>query len=114
MTVDEAIAVFSAYSPEEKKEFLAQLMYELTVYARDNYEVGGEGLTNPQRVRRINEIQHRLSAFLRQLLREDSRRYPDDAIVRIVLEHPGDEGLAWQAMASFERAHRLTAGVGVS
>jgi hypothetical protein len=114
MNVDQAIAVFSAYSPDEKKEFLAQLMYELTVFARDGYEVGGEGLTDPQRVRRINEIQHCLSAFLGQLLRGDSRRYPDDSIVRIVLEHPGDDGLARQAMASFERAHRLTAGVSVS
>ncbi len=113
MNVDEAIAAFSAYSPDEKKEFLAQLMYELTVVARDSYEVGQEGLTDPRRVRVINEVQHCLSAFLRQLLRGDARRYPDDSIVRIVMEQSGDDHLAWHMAAAFERAHRLTAGVSV-
>jgi hypothetical protein len=114
MSIDEAIAVFSAYSSDEKKEFLAQLIYELTVVARDSYEAGQEGLTNPRRVRVINEVQHRLAAFLGQLLRGDERRHPDESLVKIVLEQSGDDGLAWQMAAAFERAHRLTAGVSVS
>ena len=40
MTTDEAIAVFSSCSSEEKKVFVAHLMHELTVVARDSYEVG--------------------------------------------------------------------------
>ena len=114
MTVDEAITVFSSYSAAEKKEFIAQLIYELTIVARDSYEVGQDGLTNPSRVRRINEVQHRLSAFLGKLLREDARRYPDETIVRIVLEQLADEGLAWDVAAAFESAHRVTAGARVS
>jgi hypothetical protein len=114
MTVDEAIAFFSAYSSDEKKDFLAVLMQELTIVARDSYEVGADGLTNPQRVRTINEVQHRLAGFLSKLLRADERRYPDETIVRIVLEQTGDDGLAWHMAMAFERAHRLTAGVSVS
>ena len=103
MIIDEAIAVFTSYSREEKKEFLAHLLYELTIVARDSYEVGRDGLSNPERVRRINEIQHRVSAFLWALLRDDARRYPDDFLVRIVLEHPDDDTLARQLNEAFAR-----------
>jgi hypothetical protein len=92
MTTDEAIAVFSSYSPGEKKEFLAQLMYELTVIMRgETYEYDGDGLTDPRRARLINEVQHRVSAFLWALLRDDARRYPDDVFVRLILGWGGDE-----------------------
>ena len=106
MTVDEAIAVFSSPSIEEKEEFLAQLMHELTVIARDSYEVGQDGLTNPQRVRRINEVQHRISAFLCALLRGDPQRYPDDVLLKIILEHPDDTILERQLSESFARLIR--------
>lgn len=114
MTADEAIAVFSSYTQSEKKEFLAQLMYELTIVVRDSYEVGADGLTNPQRVRRVNEVQHRLSAFLGKLLRDDPQRYPDDSLVRIVLEQTGDEILEQQMLAAFAHAHRLISAMSVS
>jgi hypothetical protein len=111
MTVDEAISAFSSYSAEEKKEFLAQLAYELTVVARGCYEVGGEGLIEPQRLRRVNEVQHRINAFLWALLRDDPRRYPDDVLIRIVLEQPDDEVLGRELRETFARmtTRRLTA-----
>jgi hypothetical protein len=111
MTVDENIALFISYSTDEKKEFVALLMYELTLVARDSYEVGQDGLTNPQRVRRINETQHRVSAYLLALLRDNPNRYPDDVLVRIVLEHQHDEALERQLNEAFARltARRLTA-----
>jgi hypothetical protein len=110
MTVDEAIAIFSSYSIEEKKEFLTHLMYELTILARDSYAAGEDGLTNPQRVRLINEVQHRVSAFLWALLRNDSQRYPDDVFIRIVLEWSDDVELTKQLNETFSRltAKRLT------
>ena len=111
MTVDEAISTFSSYSAEEKKEFLAQLSYELTVVARGCYEVETEGLAEPQRLRRINEVQHRVSAFLWALLRDDPRRYPDDVLIRIILEQPDDEVLRRELSKTFARmtARRLAA-----
>jgi hypothetical protein len=111
MTVEEAIATFSSFSPDEQKEFVAQLMYELTVVVRDSYEAGGDGLSAPPRVRRINEVQHRLAAHLGKLLRGDSERYPDDVLIRIALEHEGDAELEGQTRAAFAAAHRLTVGV---
>jgi hypothetical protein len=111
MKVDEAISIFLSYSAEEKKEFIAQMSYELTVVARGCYEVGTEDLTDPQRMRRINEVQHRVSAFLWALLRGDTERYPDDVLIRIILEHPDDELLAQELSETFARmtTRRLTA-----
>lgn len=111
MSVDEAISTFSSYSAEEKKEFLAQLSYELTVVARGCYEVGTEELTEPRRLRRLNEVQHRVTAFLWALLRDDPKRYPDDVLIRIVLEQPDDEVLRRELGKTFARmtARRLAA-----
>jgi hypothetical protein len=112
MTVDKDIAVFLSYSSEEKEEFLAALMYELTLIARDSYEAGQDGLTNPQRVRHINEVQHRLSAFLWALLRNDTQRFPDDVLVRMILERQGDDGLQKELAEAFARltTRRVTVG----
>ncbi|MGH9945302.1 MAG: hypothetical protein ACRD9R_23365 [Pyrinomonadaceae bacterium] len=111
MTVEEANVTFSSYSPGEKAEFLAGLMYEITIVARDSYEVGGDGLINAERMRRLNEVQHCLSAFLWALLRNDARRYPDDILLEIVLGPSDDAALDRQLSAAFGRmaAQRLTA-----
>lgn len=111
MTIDQAIDVFSSYSPEEKKEFLAQLSYELTLIARGGYEAGGDGLADPRFVRAVNEVQHRVSAFLWALLRDDPQRYPDDVFVKIILGRAGDESPGRQLSDAFARlaAQRLAA-----
>ncbi|MDT4896240.1 MAG: hypothetical protein QOH25_1317 [Acidobacteriota bacterium] len=103
MNADKAIAVFVSYSSKDKEEILAHLIHELTVIARDNYEVGHDGLTNPQRVRRINEVQHRISDFLCALLGNNPHRYPDDVLLRIILEHPDDSDLERQLGEAFTR-----------
>ena len=103
MTADKAIKVFLSYSSKDKEEFLAHLMHELTIIARDSYEVGQEGLINPQRVRRINEVQHRVSDLLCALLQNNPHRYPDDVLVRIILEHPEDSALERQLGEAFMR-----------
>jgi hypothetical protein len=103
MTAEKAINVFVSYSSKDKEEFLAHLIHELTIVARDTYEVGQDGLTNPQRMRRINEIQHRISDFLCALLHNNPHRYPDDVLVRIILEHSDDSELERQLSEAFAR-----------
>ena len=88
--VHHAIETFCKYSPQEKIEFLVQLAHALTILARDTYAVAEDGLTNPSRLRVMNEIQHRVTGFLMALRKNDAKRYPDDVLVRIILEHPED------------------------
>src|SRR5436853_3649579 len=83
MKVDQAIERLRSYAPEEQIDFLLDFAHELTIGARDTYAVGEEGLTDPARMRRINEVQHRILGFIIALRRNDARRYPEDTLVRI-------------------------------
>jgi len=47
--------------PQAKGSFLAKAAYELTVRARDTYEPGTRGVSEPERLRAINELMHRLT-----------------------------------------------------
>jgi len=58
----------AALNQDAKCLFLARLMHALTVVGRDSYTVQSEGLDRPEDLRRINEIQHRVSACLRDVL----------------------------------------------
>jgi hypothetical protein len=91
-----AIETFCQYSPQEKIDFLVQIAHALTILARDAYPVEDQGLTNPSRLRFINEIQHRVTGFVLALRKNDVKRYPDDVLVRIILEHPEDLDLQQQ------------------
>ena len=102
MNVHNASKTFSKYSPQEKAEFLLRLAHTLTVLARDTYEVGGDGLTEPSRLRRINELQHRVLSSLIALRKGDRKRYPDEVLVRFILEHPEDLELQRQLGAAFD------------
>ena len=43
-------------------------------------------MTDPSRLRCINELQHRVLRFLIALMKEDANRYPNDIFVRLILE----------------------------
>jgi hypothetical protein len=89
--------------PASQAETLARLAHELTVVARDTYEPGSLDLRDPQRLRRLNEIQHRVTGHLRALLADDPHRYPDDVLVAIILDEDDPE-LAGQVAYAFRRS----------
>lgn len=99
MKVDKAITTFCNMSREGQIAFLVSYAHWLTVVARDTYEAAAEGVTDPARLRRINEIQHRVTGHLQRLLDDDPERYPDDVLTTIIVSN-GDSGLMW----AFEQA----------
>lgn len=106
MTISSIEDIFVHESEQEKVEFLLELAHAMTIIARDSYEVDGEGLTDQQRLRRINEIQHRITGHLLALARPDTPRYPDDVLIRIIFDQADDPGLRRQL---FEIADRFLA-----
>ena len=94
---------FSALRPDQQATVLAKFGHELTIAARDTYVVGAPGLTAPDRLRAINETQHRVLGHIDALLTNRRDRYPDDVIIGILLTHE-DESLRAQAKMSLDRS----------
>ena len=55
-------------APEFAIRFLARLSCEITIAGRNSYEAGTDELINPKQLRRVNEVQNKVTACLSQLL----------------------------------------------
>jgi hypothetical protein len=105
MTVDEAAQVFSVLAPIEQVKFLALFAVNLTIVARDTYEFQAPGVRSPERLRAVNEIQHRVVQHIHSLLTAGEWRYSDDVLLSIMLAtDDNDEDLRGQAMWAFQDA----------
>ena len=76
--------LFSGLPISKQCVVLSLLAHELTIIMREHYELKNDGLDNPCRVRTLNELQHRITSHLSALLRNDSRRFPDEVIGNII------------------------------
>ena len=56
---------YLALSGDARLKWMARLLFALTVFARDTYTVGGLGFDDPERMRRFNELAHRVTTQLR-------------------------------------------------
>ena len=97
MDHDEAKHRFKNLHHEGQLRVLAIFGHNLTMVARDTYEVQAPGVRAPERLRAINEIQHRVFGHIRALTTADSRRYPDDVLLSIFFEI-GDEHLRLETL----------------
>lgn len=70
---------------KDKLLFLATLSHTLTIVGRNCYEAGTEELETPKQLRKINEIQHRVVACIRKLLKEQSKEAFESSIANWVL-----------------------------
>ena len=91
MKVEEIKDLFSDLSDIEKANFLARLAFELTIVARETYEVGTDNLEFPQEMRIINEIQHRILNYLSALLKNATDKnkfnsYGKEVLWSVILE----------------------------
>ena len=84
-TWEEEIQRFLALAGLARQKWLADLLFALTVFARDTYTVGGNGLDDPERMRRFNELMHRAVNQLRNEF-SGSRGMPDDVFGKMVSE----------------------------
>ena len=83
-------AQFTALSELEQARLLSLFAHELTLHARDGYEPGTERLSDPALLRRLNEVQHRVTAAIHDRLSSSRARYPDDVLVRLIAGSDAD------------------------
>lgn len=76
---------YAALNPAAQARCLARLACQLTIEARGTYIPQTEAIADPTRLRRMNELQHRITAQLSHVL-GNAERYPDLVFIEIVME----------------------------
>ena len=103
MNEDEIGRRYKSLSADEQLRVLPTFGHNLTIAARDTYEVRAPGIRATQQLHDMNEVQHRVFAHIVALLTVDAERYPDDVLLGILLEH-GDEHLRTLTLCALEDA----------
>src|SRR5262245_36807002 len=91
MNIQSEIEYFGELVTIDKGRFLTLLIHELAEEAKGTYGPGAEQVSDAAHLRFINELQHRLSRLVYQLLSEDPARPGDDVIVRMLLSPRADK-----------------------
>jgi hypothetical protein len=74
---NDEISRFSAMALEDKWRWHAALLFWITMLARDTYAVGGNSIEDPVRMRRFNELAHRVASQM-QTVAKGTSGVPDD------------------------------------
>jgi hypothetical protein len=91
---------------ECKARFLSQLAHLITVSARDTYEAGTERVIKPEQLRRINEIQHRITACLRDVIAENVEASFVESTAQCALVNSDEElndSMTWSWLTAKDR-----------
>ena len=103
MNLQSEIRNFCELSPLDKARFLVRFMYEMTLEARGFYSASGVHDIDPIKLRFINEIQHRLTRFVEQILIDDPARSADDVLLRLLLAPRGEKAIEELLQAAYAR-----------
>ena len=76
---------FLALSGGARQKWLMDLLFALTVFARDTYTVGGNSLDHPARMSRFNYLMHRTVTQLRNEI-SGSPGLPNDVFAKMLSE----------------------------
>jgi hypothetical protein len=109
MNLESEIRHFSEMSANEQARFLARFMYELTLEARNFYGPGGEQTIDANKLRFVNEIQHRLTRFIEQILIDDPARGADDVMLRLLLAPRAEKTIEALVHAAYVRTIQAVA-----
>jgi hypothetical protein len=103
MNLDSEIRHFEEMSSLEKSRLLARFMYELTLEARNYYGSGGDQPIDPNKLRFINEVQHRVTRFIEQILIDDPARSSDEMMLRLLLAPRAEKTIEALVHAAYTR-----------
>jgi len=109
MNIDSEIRHFSELSSLDQARFLARLMYELTLEARNFYAPGGLQQLDLNKLRFLNEIQHRLTRFMEQILIDDPARPSDEMMLKLLLAPRTEKSVENLVQAAYVRTIQAVA-----
>jgi hypothetical protein len=103
MNHDSDIRHFADMSSLEKSRLLAHFMYEMTLEARNFYAAGGDQPMDPHKLRFINEVQHRVTRFIEQILIDDPARPSDEVLLRLLLAPRAEKAIEGLVHSAYTR-----------
>lgn len=109
MNIDSEIKHFSDLSPLDQARFMTRFMYELTLEARNFYGPGGEQPIDANKLRFINEIQHRVTRFIEQILIDDPARPTNEVLLRLLLAPRAEKSVESLMQAAYVRTIQAVA-----
>lgn len=109
MNIESEIRHFKDLSALEQSRFLARFMYELTLEARNFYSPSGEQDIDANKLRFINEIQHRITRFIEQVLIDDPARPTPEMTLRLLLGPRSEKTIEALLRAAYSRTIQATA-----
>jgi hypothetical protein len=103
MNIESEIRNFSDLSALDQARFLARFMYELTLEARNFYGPGLEQAIDADKLRFVNEVQHRVTRFIEQILIDDPARPSDEVTLRLLLAPRSEKVIEALVRAAYVR-----------
>jgi len=103
MNIESEIRNFSDLSALDQARFLARFMYELTLEARNFYGPGLEQAIYADKLRFVNEVQHRVTRFIEQILIDDPARPSDEVTLRLLLAPRSEKVIEALVRAAYVR-----------
>ena|SRR5437588_601055 len=103
MDISRMVEDFRGLPPAAQVEALVRLAHELTIVGRDTYDASSPGLRYPDRLRSLNEVQHRVVSHVLALMTDDPGRYPEEVLATIILDQDDPE-LRRQVASAFARS----------
>jgi hypothetical protein len=105
--------LYLSLSDPEKLRLLARVAFNLTIDARDTYVAGSEEIADPVRLRRFNELQHRLLSRVSSMAERNPTTAEDEEhFVDFLLEGAKEARAGFslrEAMEWFGRHHERAA-----
>jgi hypothetical protein len=104
MNLQSEIEYFSEMRLIDKARLLNKFLHELADEARSTYGPGNEQVHDTAHLRFVNELVHRLTRVIEQLMAEDAARPADDVLLRMLLSPRADKVAERLVFNAYRRA----------
>jgi hypothetical protein len=104
MNLQSEIEYFSDLPPLDKARLLNLFMRELAEEARATYGADADQVHDGRHLRFANELVHRLTRVVEQLLVDDANRPADDVVLRMLLSPRADKASERMILNAYGRA----------
>ena len=104
MNLNSEIAFYSELRTVDKARLLNLFLHELADEARSTYGPGADQVHDSAHLRFVNELYHRITRVIEQLIAEDATRPADDVVLRMLLAPRTDKVAERLVLNAYSRA----------